>query len=422
MQKPADERDYFTDFEVLRDPYRYFDELRSIAPVLQLKSRDMVMVTGFKEATEVLLNTEDFSSVNCVVPIQPLPFTPEGDDISEQIEAHRDQFERGDILVSADGARHAAVRSLMTVLFTPSRLKANEDYMAQIADSMVREAVARGECELVREIAIPYVTMVIADILGIPPEDRETFRREIDTGPPIIGNMDSRTKRQIEPFQFMIPYFMRYIEERRANPRKDVLTEFANARYPDGSLPDPRDVIANATFLFGAGQDTSAKLLSNSMRFLTEDLSLQGQLREDRKLIPAFLEEVLRLEGSTKSTFRLARRKTRIGDVEIPPGKTIIVALAAANRDPARWEDPWAFRLKREKIKEHLSFGRGAHTCVGNPLARAEIRVILNHLFDQTSEITLAEKHHGPPGARVFSYEPTYIIRGLEKLHLELKP
>ena len=176
-----------------------------------------------------------------------------------------------------------------------------------------------------------------------------------------------RVTRQIEPWQFMRPFFEGYIADRRANPRQDVLTEFANARYPDGSLPDTEDLINNAQFLFGAGQDTSAKLLGNSMRYLVTDPELQARLREDRSLIPALLEEVLRLEGSTKSTFRIAKRKTRIGDVEVPAGKTVIVALAAANRDPARWDNPHEFRLKREKVREHLAFGRGAHTCIGNP-------------------------------------------------------
>jgi cytochrome P450 len=422
MQKPVDEIDYFTDMEVLKDPYKYFDDMRALGPVAQLKSRDMVLVTGFKECVEVLLNTTDFSSANSPVPTQPLPFEPIGDDISEQIEANRGKFARGDILVSADGAKHAAFRSLMTVLFTPSRLKANEEYMNEVSEQLVREAVTKGHCELVKELAVPYVTMVIADVLGIPPEDRETFRREIDAGPPIIGAMDSRVTRQIEPWQFMRPFFAGYIADRRANPRQDVLTEFATARYPDGSLPDTEDLINNAQFLFGAGQDTSAKLLGNSMRYLVTDLELQSELREDSSLIPALLEEVLRLEGSTKSTFRIAKRKTRIGKVEIPAGKTVIVALAAANRDPVRWDNPHEFRLRREKIKEHLAFGRGAHTCVGNPLARAEIRVILNHLFDQTAEITLSEKHHGTPGKWIFNYEPTYIIRGLQELHIELKP
>lgn len=422
MTKSPDEIDYFSDYEVLKDPYQYFEDMRAYGPVHQLQSHDMVLVTGFKEAVEVLRNHEDFSSVACVVPTQPLPFEPQGDDISEQIEAHRDQFQRSDIVVSADGQKHAADRSLMTVLFTPSRLKENEKYMNQIAGKMVREVVKKGECELINEVAVPYVTMVIADILGVPEEDREVFRREIDAAPPVVGSMDSDSESEVEPFLFMIPYFANYIADRRTNPRKDVLTEFANAKYPDGSLPDPEDLIRNATFLFGAGQDTSAKLLGNTMKFLVQDAELQQRVREDRSLIPALLEEVLRLEGSTKMTSRVAKRKARIGDTEIPAGKSIFIALSAANRDPSRWEDPSALKLKRPGIKEHLAFGRGAHTCVGNPLARAEIRVILNHLFDQTADITLSEKHHGPHGKRNFDYEPSFILRGLKELHLELTP
>lgn len=415
--------DYFTDEAVLADPHAYFDAARAIAPVCRLANRDMFLVTGFNETVEVLLNHEDFSSVSAVVPTQPLPFPPDGDDISEQIEAHRDAFAMSDILVSADGERHAAFRALTTVLFTPSRLKAMQDSMNSLAADLVGAVVAKGECELVKDLAIPYVTLVIAELLGLPEADRRMFRGMIDSLPPIVGAIGSDMGDDTTgPFQFMVAYFQRYIEDRRTNPQDDVLTEFANARYPDGSLPSPIDVVKNATFLFGAGQDTSAKLLGNCVRFLVTNRELQRQLREDRARIPAFIEEVLRLEGSTKATFRLARRRTRIGNVEIPPGKTVIVALLAANRDPLRWEDPHAFRLDRERIREHLSFGRGAHTCIGNPLARTEIRTILDQLFDRTSDIVLSSGHHGSPNDPRFAYEPSYIIRGLQELHVELVP
>lgn len=423
MTRSIENIDYFTDEAVLADPHAYFDEARSIAPVCPLTSRDMFLVTGFNETVEVLLNQEDFSSVSAVVPTQPLPFEPQGDDISEQIEAHRDEFAMSDILVSADGKQHAAFRALTTVLFTPSRLKEMEGSMNALAADLVGSVVEKGECELVKELAIPYVTLVIAELLGLPEADRRMFRGMIDSLPPIVGAIGSEMGDDTTgPFQFMVAYFQRYIEDRRANPLDDVLTEFANARYPDGSLPSPIDVVKNATFLFGAGQDTSAKLLGNCVRFLVTDRDLQRQLRDDRSQIPAFIEEVLRLEGSTKATFRLAKRKTRIGDVEIPAGKTVVVALLAANRDPARWDDPHAFRLGRERVREHLSFGRGAHTCIGNPLARTEIRTILNHLFDQTADIVLSSEHHGSPDDPLFAYEPSYIIRGLQKLHVKLVP
>jgi cytochrome P450 len=282
-------------------------------------------------------------------------------------------------------------------------------------------SVAKKQCELINEIATPYVTLVIADLLGVPADDRDLFRQAIDAAPP-PGNMNDGDKpTQFTPLEYMAGFFARYIEERRAAPKGDVLTELASVKYPDGSTPDLMELVTLSTFLFGAGQDTSAKLLANSMRRLAETPDLQRQLRENRTLIPSFLEEVLRLEGSTKVTFRLARRHTRIGNMEIPPGKKIVVALAAANRDPRRWEDPKVFKLDRPKIKEHVAFGRGAHVCVGAPLARAEIRIILDRFLDRSGDISLSEEQHGTAGSRRFDYEPSFIIRGLSKLHVDLK-
>ena len=417
------ERDYFTDLSVLKDPYDYFEEIYAKCPVHQLMDRDVVMVTGFEEALEVLRNTQDFSSA--IAPAGaavPLPFEPAGDDITEQIEAHRNQMPGGNMLVSVDDIRHTFSRSIVNRLFTPSRLKANEAFMREYADKLVNEAVAKGKCELINEIATPYVTLVIADLLGVPEADRELFRQVIDAAPP-PGNMKAEDKpTSVTPLEYMAGFFARYIQERRASPRADVLTELATVKHPDGSTPDLMELVGIATFLFGAGQDTSAKLLGNSMRFIVETPGLQQRLRENRDLIPSFVEEALRLEGSTKATFRVARRKTRIGDMEIPAGKRIVVALAATNRDPRRWEDPKVFKLDRARIKEHLAFGRGAHVCVGAPLARAEVRVILDRFLEHTSAISLSEEKHGKPGNRHLEYEASFIIRGLAKLHLELKP
>ena len=121
-------------------------------------------------------------------------------------------------------------------------------------------------------------------------------------------------------------------------------------------------------------------------------------------------------------TGRLARRDTRIGDMELPAGTKVMLALAAANRDPRRWESPAALILDRSRIKEHLAFGRGAHTCVGAPLARVEVRVILEKLLEHTADIDMDAGKHGPRGARTLHFEPSFIIRGLNELHLELTP
>jgi cytochrome P450 len=414
------EKDYFTDHSVLLDPYDYFESIRAHGPVHQMASRDVLVVTGFAEAVEVLLNKRDFSSWLNPDPLVALPFELAGNDISALLDANPSG--EMELMVSYDGDKHLAARSLLNPLFVPSRLKANEAFMRSYADDMVRGVVAAGGCELVNEVATPFVTMVIADLLGVPADDRETFRDLIDSGPP-PGNMDAADAPQsVHPLMVMAGYFARYIGERRAVPQDDVMTEMAMAKYPDGSTPDMMEVVKSAMFLFAAGQDTSAKLIGNALRRLCEDQAMQQQLREDRKLIGPFLEEVLRLEGSTKATFRIAARDTKIGDMEIPAGKRLVVSLPAANRDPRRWEDPAEFRLGRPRIKEHVAFGRGAHTCAGAPLARAEVSVLLDRMLEHTSAITLDEARHGPAGARRLSYEPSYIIRGLADLYVKFAP
>lgn len=269
---------------------------------------------------------------------------------------------------------------------------------------------------------MPFATLVVADLLGVPPDDRDHFMAVIAAGVP-PGSLDEQERTdQNQPLVIMAGFFVNYLMERMQAPREDVLTELATASYPDGTKPDIAELVRLSTFLFGAGQDTTAKLLGNAMRFITEQPGLQDQLRADTSLLPGFIEEVLRLEGSTKMTSRLARKNTKVAGVEIPVGTKVMIAFAAANRDPRRYENPRDFVIGRPKIKEHLAFGRGAHVCIGAPLARVETRIVLEKFLQQTSKIDLNEAVHGKHGARKLAYEPSFIIRGLEELQLTLTP
>ena len=424
--KAADtkERDYFTDPSVLRDPYEYFGEMFAKAPVHQLTSRDILVVTGFDESLEVLKNSHDFSSLISVPgAAYELPFKPEGDDIDAQLQAIRPQVHGGDLLVTYDDRTHTNSRALLNRLFVPSRLKANEEYMTGLADRLAVEAAAKGGCEMMGEIATPFATLVIADLLGVPDEDRDDFMKVLEISAP-AGNMeaDQNAATSTSPLEYMATFFVRYLQDRRDNPRDDILTELANATFPDGTTPDLMELVRLSTFLFGAGQDTSAKLLGNCIRYIVDTPGLQAQLRADRSLIPDMIEEVLRLEGSSKVTFRVARKSTEIAGVPAPAGKKVIVGLSGGNRDPRRWEAPDEFRLGRPKAKEHLSFGRGPHVCAGAPLARAEVRIMLDKLLQHTAEIGLSEAEHGPPGARTMEFEPSFIVRGCARLYVTLKP
>ncbi len=424
MQK-LEHRDYFTDYEIAKDPYPFFEAVRAHGPVWQPPGKDYLIVTGFDEMVEISNNHRDFSGVVSLAgAAAPLPFEPEGDDITAQIEANRSQFLGGDQVVMLDDEPHTKLRSLMNRLFTPKKLKANEAFIADYSQKLVGEMVAKGRCDLVNEVATPFVTLVIADLLGVPAEDRRIFMDMIEASPS-PGNLDpalNAHEGETHPMVAMTGYFYRYISERQAEPKDDILTELAQAEYADGTRPSMMDLITLGVFMFGAGQDTSAKLLGNAMRYIIDVPGLQDQLRADPSLIPAVLEEVLRLEGSTKQISRLARRDTKIGDWPIKAGTRVLIGVSAANRDPRRWENPHEFMLNRPKIREHLAFGRGKHVCAGAPLARVEVRIIIEEFLKQTARIDLDDARHGTRGNRHFDFDPSFIIRGLSELQIMLTP
>lgn len=177
-----------------------------------------------------------------------------------------------------------------------------------------------------------------------------------------------------------------------------------------------------STFLFAAGTETTTKLVSSAVRFMGENPGAEADLRADRGRIPAFLEETLRLESPVKAHFRMASTTTKVGDVEVPAGTTVMVLPGACNRDGQKFVDPNTFRPDRKNVREQIAFIRGVHSCPGAPLARAEGRVSLNQILDRMSDITISEEHHGPANDRRYVYEPTFIMRGLSALHINFKP
>ena len=201
-----------------------------------------------------------------------------------------------------------------------------------------------------------------------------------------------------------------------------MLTRLALATYPDGSTPDVTAVVRTATFLFAAGQETTARLLAVGLKYLCEYPELQDELRARPERIPDFIEETLRIESPVKADFRLARRGSTVGGADIAPGTPVMLLNGAANRDPRRFDCPAEFRLDRPNAKDHIAFGRGAHSCPGSPLARVEGRVTIERILDRMRDIRLSEPHHGPPGDRRFEYEPTWVLRGLHGLHIEFTP
>jgi cytochrome P450 len=326
---------------------------------------------------------------------------------------YRDELPFSDQLPSFDPPNHTAHRHLLMRLITPKRLKENEDFMWEFADRLIDAFEDRGAFEMVGSYAEPFTLTVIADLEGVPESDHSLFRERLSTAHKDVSH---------KPLEFLYERFTQYIEDRRRVPTNDVLSGLAVATFPDGSTPEVKDAALIAANLFAGGQETTVRLLSFALRMLGERPDLQEAVRTDRKKIPNFIEETLRLESPLRTQFRMARVATQLGGVDIPAGASLILIPGACNRDPRVFDRPYEFDIDRPNARQHIAFGHGIHTCAGAPLARAEGRVTINRFLDRTSSISISEEHHGPPDARRYEYLPTFFLRGLEHLNLEFTP
>jgi cytochrome P450 len=418
--------DFFRDERLLDDPYPFLDALRARCPVERETHHDVVMVTGYDEALSVLQDPERFSS--CISVTGPFPGFPvpldglDGDRVSSLIEQHRSELPFSDQLPTLDPPTHTAHRGLMMKLLTPKRLKENEGRMWELADRQLDTFLEGRRAEFIAGFAQPFTMLVIADLLGVPEEDQAEF---LAAGlRPSGGGIGSTGDDELahSPLEFLYERFRGYIEDRRRSPREDVLTGMALATFPDGSMPDVMDVVRVATNVFSAGQETTVRLLGSAVKVLAEQPELQAALRDDPTRIPNFVEESLRTESPVKGDFRLAKVPVTVGGVDLPAGTTVMLVNAAANRDPRKFADPGAFDPDRANARHHMAFGRGIHTCPGAPLARAEARTGIERLLRRTAAIRISDAEHGPAGARRYDYVPTFILRGLTRLHLEFEP
>lgn len=413
--------DFFSDSALVSNPFPFYEHLRAKGPAVRLPLYNVVAVTGYQEGVAVFRDEEHFSAcISPSGPLPPLPFTPEGEDITDQIERHRHQIPLGNMIMTLDPPAHIRLKSLLMGMITPRRLKENEAAMWRLADQQIDTFIHRGAFEVIVDYAFPFAGLVLGDLLGVPPEDfgRLEISRPGLPGQIRVGNAGSPN----DLFQTTATYFTMRIEERRREPRQDVLGALAKICFADGSIPEVADVVKVATALFGAGQGTTARLATSALRFIAEDPALQQKLRGQPHIISEFVEESLRLQGTVKSDFRLAKKRTKVGDLEVAPGTVVMLLIGAMNRDPRRFHTPDELRLDRSNVRDHIAFGRGTHSCPGASLARAEATVAIQRFLDRTADIRIDEERHGPPGDRRYDYLETYLLQGLDKLYLKYTP
>ncbi len=417
------EPDFYSDSTVIADPRAYYDRMRARCPVLREPYHGTLMVTGYAAAIEVLNGKGDVWSSACSVvgPIPGLPFTPQGSDIRSDLEAHRAEMPWSDHLANMDGEEHARHRALLASLLTYKRLKANEDYLRGLADRLIDGFATNAACNVMPEYAHATTTYAISDLMGIPMADRAELLQLIGAPPSQVAG-DAPHKVGPDPLIFMKPRFDQYLRERLETPRADLMSELVHAEFKDGTKPE-FDAISNlARFLFGAGQDTTSRLIAMAVLVLAEEPTLQARLRGDPARIADFLEEVLRYDAPVKVAYRLALVDTQIGELPVPAGTLVNVCLTGASNDPAKFPDPAVFDIDRPGVRDHLAFSRGIHGCLGAPLGRMEARIAIERLLARIGNIRIDPAMHGPPGARQYRFEPTYSFRSLAELHILFDP
>lgn len=416
------EPNFYQDARVIQDPKSYFDFKRAQSPVAWEPFHGTLMVTGYEEALAVLTDRKGvFSNASSIVgPIPGLPFQPQGSDIRAQLDAHRAELPWADHLVTFDGAKHAEYRALLGGLLTFKRLKQNEAYLYELVDRLIDGFAAGRTIEVVSEFAHATTVYAISDLMGIPMDDRAILLEQIGAPPSQLkGDVG---KVGPDPLAPMKPLFDGYLRDCQAHDRGDLMSDLVRARLKDGSEPDFDVLSGLARFLFGAGQDTTSRLIAMAVLLLAEDRELQVRLRGEPERIKDFIEECLRFDAPVKVSYRLALEDTAIGEIAVPAGTIVAVSLTAASGDPRKFDDPRRFDLDRAHVRDHLGFSRGPHGCLGAPLGRMEARIAIERLLARTADLRLSREHHGPAGERRFNFEPTYSFRSLSDLYIVLEP
>jgi len=363
----------------VRDPYTEMARVRREEPVQRLDmsampheaSKPVFMVYRHDDIVEVLRDGETFSS-------------------SIIIDFFGDVFGKH-VMLGMDEPEHRRYRALVSKAFSQKALARREsELVEQVANELIDAFVERGRAELVREFTFPYPTQIIAGLLGLPREDHPQFQRWSIS----LLSFTVNPERGIAASAALKDYFAPILADRRRRPHDDLISTLAHAEIEGESLSD-EEIFSFLLLLLPAGVETTYRSTGNLLFGLLSNPDQLDAVRSDRSLLPQTIEEAVRWEPPLLSITRVATRDTVLAGVPIPAGSAVMPMLGAANRDESRYPDPDRFDVFRTPTP-HISFGQGVHVCLGMHLARLEMRVALNLLFDRLPDLRLDPEGDDP--------------------------
>lgn len=367
--------------------------MRDNDPVWQDPATKMWHVFRYQDVATVLTEYETFGS-------DFRRLFPEQAELSE-----------GNIL-AMDPPRHHRLRRLISRAFTPRAVAELEGRISELTTELLDQAAGRTHLELVSDLAYPLPVIVIAELLGVPAEDRTLFQvwaealLSRDNADPTDREAIEETARQLGRFH---DYLRTHVAQRRARPRRDLLSDLVVAEI-DGERLEDQEIVGFATVLLLAGHITTTVLLGNVIRCLDQYPGAQDALRADPATIPVAIEEVIRYHSPFTSAGRVTSTAVQLGDTIIPPDQFVAAMLVSANRDERQFDRPDDFIIDRTP-NPHLGFGKGIHFCIGAPLARLEAKVAIGILLRRYAHLRVDRDYP-------LEFNPNPGINGVRTLHL----
>lgn len=352
------------------DPYRLYEEIRAVGNVVWNDSLAGWAVVGFDEALSVLTNHRGgFAQMAGDPELYPWFQAPN--------------------MITVDGAYHQRLRGALTPLFTRSAIAKWERRVGEVVERMLAPLVAgRDDFDLIHDFTM-LPTVIVADMLGVPPERYDDFRRwsHVIVTNHSWGFEDEQTRTMLRQTATEINDYLRQEIERHRREQPDDLLTYMLQPSGDKALSD-EEILSTSVLLLTAGYDTTAKAMSNCLIALERNPDQRREVAADPSLVPAAIEEGMRWFGPVQFVAHKAARDTVLDGMPVAAGDVVYVTIAAANRDPRRWSHPDRFEVSRES-KSHLAFGYGPHLCLGAPLARLEMKVAIEQLLRLAPEYRL---------------------------------
>jgi cytochrome P450 len=379
------------------DPFPWYAQMRAASPVAEDADTGSWHVFGYEDVKTVLSDHARFSS----------NFALAGGDGSEG----DGDSALGASVIATDPPRHRQLRNLVTQAFTPRAVEAMRPRISQIVDDLLAPIGAGGRMDVIADLAYPLPVIVIAEMLGVPASDREKFKRWSDEV--VSTSADPENIEVGDAHYEMGAYFYELLQERRADPRNDLVSALAAAEI-DGQRLTEVELIGFCMLLLVAGNETTTNLIANAVLCLDRNPEAARDLRADPDLVPSAIEESLRYLSPVQSMFRVARDDVEVRGVRIPAYSRLVAWIGSANRDPSQFPDADRFDIRRSPNR-HLAFGQGIHFCIGAPLARLEARIALTAMLTRLGHASVE------PGVDLRAL-PSTIVYGVKSLPVTFAP